>query len=336
VKYEVQLKMFLWVVVAWLVVGIRPAIGQEKVTLTFGDNPYGYATNAVINYTALYEGIVKPEGVDFKVMHAPIDVNERLMMGGQRDLGTMSFLAYFTARARGLPMTAVAVEQRLQQTQGSGTPANAVYIRVAAGIDNPKKLEGKKVGLPLLRSASSLYTQAILKNRFGVDLSKITWVDKPPPILLQLLQSGEIDATNLYGEPSYRAASLPGIKVSFVTPDIWEAWTGTTTITTLIAAKTSTVEKYPKAVKSVLAAMQKSREYGLQNTDQILDIAANKLGHSKDHLRRGVGTAHFAFEVSPKDRESLKLLMKHAVDLKMIDKELDPATLFANLGETPR
>ncbi|MBI3014814.1 MAG: ABC transporter substrate-binding protein [Candidatus Tectomicrobia bacterium] len=326
-------KKFLWAaVVAWLAIGIPPAMGQEKAALTFGDNPYGYAANAVLSYTALYEGIVKPERVDFKVLHAPIDANERLMMAGQRDLGTMSFLAYFTARARGVPLVAVAVEQRLQQTERTGTPANALYVRVAAGVDNPKKLEGKKVGLPLLRSASSLYTQAILKDRYGVDLSRITWVDKPPPILYQILQSGEIDAAVLYGEPSYRALREPSLKVSFVTPDTWEAWTGTTTITTLIVAKTSIVEKYPKAVKSVLSAMQKSREYGLQNTDQILDIAAKKLGLSKEHLKQGVGTAYFAFEVSPKDRESLKLLMKYAVELKMIDKELDPSTLFFNLG----
>ncbi len=32
----------------------QAAVGQEKVTLTFGDNPYGYATNATIAYTALY------------------------------------------------------------------------------------------------------------------------------------------------------------------------------------------------------------------------------------------------------------------------------------------
>jgi len=325
--------MVLWVaVISWLAVGVWPAAGQEKVSLTFGDNPYGYAANAVLAYTALYEGIVKPEGVDFKVMHAPIDANERLMFAGQRDLGTMSFLAYFTARARGVPLVAVAVEQRLQQTERSGTPANALYVRAAAGIDNPKKLEGKKVGLPLMRSASSLYAQAILKDRYGVDLSKITWVDKPPPILYQILQLGEVDAAVLYGEPSYRALREPSLKVSFVTPDVWEAWTGTTTITTLIVAKASVVEKYPKAVKSVLSAMQKSREYGLQNTDQILDIAAKKLGLSKDHLKQGVGTAYFAFEVSPKDLESLNHLLKYAVELKLIDKELDPSTLFFNLG----
>ena len=326
-------KMVLWVaVISWLAVGVWPAAGQEKVSLTFGDNPYGYAANAVLAYTALYEGIVKPEGVDFKVMHAPIDANERLMFAGQRDLGTMSFLAYFTARARGVPLVAVAVEQRLQQTERTGTPANALFVRAAAGVDQPKKLEGKKVGLPLMRSASSLYTQSILKHRYAVDLSKITWVDKPPPILYQLLQSGEIDAAVLYGEPSYRALREPSVKVSFVTPDAWEAWTGTTTITTLIVAKTSIVEKYPKAVKSVLSAMQKSREYGLQNTDQILDIAAKKLGLSKDHLKQGVGTAYFAFEVSPKDLESLNHLLKYAVELKLIDKELDPSTLFFNLG----
>jgi len=315
----------------WLGISSVPAGGQEKVSLTFGDYPYGYAANAIISYQALYEGIVKPEGVDLQIIHSPIDAAERLMMAGQRDLGVMAFLAYFTARARGLPLVAIAVEQHLQKTERTGTPANALYVRAAAGIDHPKKLEGKKIGLPLLRSASSLYTQAILKDKYGVDLSKITWVDKPPPILYQLLQSGEIDATNLYGEPSYRAQRDPSIKVLLVTPDEWEAMTGTTTITTLIVAKTSTVEKYPKALKSVLSALQKSREYGLQHTDQVLELAAKKLGFSKDHLKQGMGTAYFPFEVGPKDLASMKLLLKYAVDLKMIDKELDLATLFADL-----
>jgi len=203
-------KRLLWVAVAaWLAVGVWPAMGQEKVSLTFGDNPYGYANNSIITYQALYDGIVKPEGVDLQIIHSPIDAAERLMMAGQRDLGVMAFLAYFTARAKGLPLVALAVEQRLQPTEPSVPPGNALYVRAAAGIDHPKKLEGKKIGLPLMRSASSLVTQAILKDKYGVDLSKITWVDKPPPILYQLLQSGEIDATNLYGEPSYRAQRDP-------------------------------------------------------------------------------------------------------------------------------
>jgi len=337
VSRGIRVKRFLWVaVVVWLAVGVWPAIAQEKVPLTFGDYPYGYGANALVSYSALYEGIVKPEGVDLNIMHAPIDAAERLMMAGQRDLGVMAFLAYFTARAKGLPLVALAVEQRLQPTEPSVPPGNALYVRAAAGIDHPKKLEGKKIGMPLLRSASSLYTQAIFRDRFGVDLSKITWVDKPPPILYQLLQSGEIDAANLYGEPSYRAFRDPSLKVLFVTANMWGSWTGTNTITTLIVAKKSTVEKYPRALKSVLSALQKSRDYGLQHTDQVLEIGAKKLGFDKEHLKQGVGGNYFAFEVSPQDRESLKLLLKYAVDLKMIDKELDLATLFANLGEPAR
>jgi len=330
-------KRLLWVAVAaWLAVGVWPAMGQEKVSLTFGDNPYGYANNSIIAYQALYDGIVKPEGVDLKIMNAPIDAQQRLMMAGQRDLGTLSFFAYFTARDKGLPLVAIAVEQRIIKTERAGIATIALYVRGAAGIDHPKKLEGKKIGLPLMRSASSLVTQAILKDKYGVDLSKITWVDKTPSILYQLLQSGEIDAATLFGEPSNRAQRDPSIKELLVIPNEWEAWTGTTMITTLIVAKTSIVEKYPKALKNVLSAMQKSREYGLNNTDQVLEIAAKKLGFDKDHLKQGRGTAYYPFEVSAKDRESLKLLMKYAVELKMIDKELDPATLFANLGEPAR
>ncbi len=51
-----------------------------------------------------------------------------------------------------------------------------VFTRTEAGINSPKDLEGKKVWSSLTGSAIGIWLKGLLKNRYDVDVDKITWV----------------------------------------------------------------------------------------------------------------------------------------------------------------
>jgi 4,5-dihydroxyphthalate decarboxylase len=53
----------------------------------------------------------------------------------------------------------------------------AIFVNTKAGINSPKDLEGKKVGVNRGYTVTTgLWARTILANQYGVDLDKITWV----------------------------------------------------------------------------------------------------------------------------------------------------------------
>src|SRR5690606_8607156 len=51
-----------------------------------------------------------------------------------------------------------------------------VYVNVSAGIEEPKDLEGRRVGITEYRNTASIWIRGILESDYGVDLGSIHWV----------------------------------------------------------------------------------------------------------------------------------------------------------------
>jgi 4,5-dihydroxyphthalate decarboxylase len=64
-----------------------------------------------------------------------------------------------------------------------------VFINARAGIRTPKDLEGKRVGVPLYTQTAALWARGHLADQFGVDLSRIRWVQ------------GAVEEAGTHGKP---------------------------------------------------------------------------------------------------------------------------------------
>ena len=51
-----------------------------------------------------------------------------------------------------------------------------VFVRADAGINEPKDIEGKRVGGARIFSATSIWLRGLLHEHYGVDFSTVTWV----------------------------------------------------------------------------------------------------------------------------------------------------------------
>lgn len=51
-----------------------------------------------------------------------------------------------------------------------------VFCRVAAGIDTPRDLEGKRIGSGRFVSSITVWLRGLLQDHYGVDISKLRWV----------------------------------------------------------------------------------------------------------------------------------------------------------------
>ena len=313
--------------IALLGMGASDIQAQERVPLTFMTGmmePGAYSVDHYLHHYALVKGRVQPEGVKLEIKHAWTRDYTRMMMAGLADVGVITVNGYLMVKDQGVPLVMIAVNQIVLPVTDKST--NMMIVREASRIKTPKDLEGKKVGLPGLTSASAIYHRAIFKHKFGVDTDKITWVDKGTPELFALLKKGDIDAANLFGGVGDKAMKEPGMDVLYFAPKVWKEMTGMPFLTVIIAAKKSVVEKYPEALKSLLKALKQSKQYGEEHKKEILAEAIKEFGGLEEP-----GTIEQPFDLTEEHKKMVTLYARYALEQKIIRKEPAPADLFADL-----
>src|SRR6185436_13974344 len=158
---------------------------------------------------ALKDGTVKPRTFEFDFEEVPtiIQAFRRMVRGLEFDVSEMAITTYICARAHGKQFTALPIFPMRAFHHG------AILYNTRSGVQNPKDLEGKRVGVNRGYTVTTgLWARSILQHQYGVDLNRITWVlsgdehvaeYRPPanvvPIekgrkLEDLLMSGEIAA----------------------------------------------------------------------------------------------------------------------------------------------
>src|SRR5688572_8778707 len=158
---------------------------------------------------ALKDGTVTPRTCELEFEDVPVIIKafRRMVRGLEFDVTEMAITTYITAKAHGKKFTAIPVFPMRAFHHG------AVVYNTKSGINSPKDLEGKRVGVNRGYTVTTgLWARSILQHQYGVDLKKITWVLsgdehvaewKPPanvvPIkagktLEEMLVSGEIPA----------------------------------------------------------------------------------------------------------------------------------------------
>jgi len=158
---------------------------------------------------ALKDGSVKPRTAELEFEEVPqiIQAFRRMVRGLEFDVSEMAMTTYITAKAHGKRFTAIPVFPMRAFHHG------AVLYNTKSGIQGPKDLEGRKVGVNRgFTVTTGVWARGILQHQYGVDLKRITWVLsgdehvaewKPPSHVVplepgkkmeELLVSGEIAA----------------------------------------------------------------------------------------------------------------------------------------------
>jgi 4,5-dihydroxyphthalate decarboxylase len=134
-----------------------------KLTIAIGDNSH---------VAALKEGRIKPEGIDLEFVNVvpQIAAFRRMVRGHEFDICELAPTTYFIARALGAPFVALPIFLMRHFHH------NGILIREDAGIERPKDLEGKRMGVRAYSVTTGVWVRGLLQDEFGVDHSKITWV----------------------------------------------------------------------------------------------------------------------------------------------------------------
>jgi 4,5-dihydroxyphthalate decarboxylase len=99
-----------------------------------------------------------------------VNAFRRMIRGMEFDVSEMAISTYLCAKSFGKPITAIPV------FPVRGFHHGAISYNTTLGISNPKDLEGKKVGVRGWTVTTGVWVRSILKDGYGVDIDKITWV----------------------------------------------------------------------------------------------------------------------------------------------------------------
>ena len=135
------------------------------MTLTFAN--WGYDRTAAIG-----KGEIQIEGFDVEYL----EVDHREMfdrMGSSQDFSAseFSFSEFVMHFSRGnSPFVAIPV------FLSKVFRHSFIFVNTSAGINSPKDLEGKRVGVPLYTMTAALWQRGLLQDEYGVDWRSIKWI----------------------------------------------------------------------------------------------------------------------------------------------------------------
>jgi 4,5-dihydroxyphthalate decarboxylase len=288
---------------------------------------------------ALKDGTITPARWDLAFVEVPVlvDAFRRMVRGLEFDMSEMAITTYLCAKAHGTPFTALPIFLVRAFHHG------AIAVNTRAGIDHPKDLEGRRVGVSRGYTVTTgVWARGILQDEYGVDLDAVTWVlsgDEHveayrPPANVVPMESGATLADLLV---SGELAAVIGVDVDHpdVTPLIPDAdeagfaalaQRGHYPINHLVVVKDDLLEAHPDIAVEVFEAFTAAKN------DYVSQLRAGAGATPSDRMLRRVmditGADPMPYGIEP-NRHAIEELIRHAVSQHIIDESPAVEYLFA-------
>ena len=293
----------------------------------------------------LKDGTVPVPGVQLEHVEVSpiIGAFRRMCRTLEFDVCEMAITTYLTARAHDKPVTALPV---FVMRQFHHSP---IAYNIKSGVQSPKDLEGKKVGVRAYTVTTGVWARGILATEYGVDLDKITWVvvdeehvqeyhkpanvmERPGANLAEMLVAGELAAAIGIGK-----VDSPDVKP--LIPDAAEAeaaWyrkTGIYPINHTVVVKDALLQSDPSLAPQLFAGFEAAKAQFLKELSSGAELAADAQALAR--RRSIVGDDPLPNGLAP-NRKALEAIVRFAYEQKILPRAVKPEEMFAantlNLG----
>ena len=229
---------------------------------------------AIANYghtTPLKDGTITSDM--FEMEHVEISpvpmIFRRMVRSLEFDVAEMALATYLCSRAYGKRFTALPVFLTHDFYHGG------IVVHKGKGIEGPKDLEGKRVGVRSYTLTPGVWTRAILETEYDVNLEAVTWVlsgdehveefvepenvvSSPNSDLAEMLLSGEIDAAIGAG-PIDSPDVHPLFPNAHDADKAWHAKTGVYPISHLLVVKDELLESQEGIDREIFELFSRAR-----------------------------------------------------------------------------
>jgi 4,5-dihydroxyphthalate decarboxylase len=278
----------------------------------------------------------------------------RLLRHQEFDVCELSLASYLLARDRGaLPYVAVPVfpHRRFRHSY--------LFVNPAAGVTEPKQLEGKRVGLRTWQTTAGLWMRGILEDAYGVDIRAIEWVTQdeedialePPAGFTLRRVSGGADVDTLLVKGELAGLLYPEIPLSFRTgdPRIQRLFadskaeeqryfqrTGIFPLMHTIVIRERLLGEYPWLAMNVVQAFRRAKDLAWKQMEDPRRVSLAWFREALEEQRRVLGRDPWTHEL-PGNRVALDALCRYAHHQGLTRRQLEPDALFdpASLDDPP-
>jgi 4,5-dihydroxyphthalate decarboxylase len=280
------------------------------------------------------DGTVKIEGFEFEIVKREDDA----------DAWDCGFAARVRAHAKGLAHVSIpAFPNRKFRL-------SYIYVNSKAGVESPRDLEGKRVGIPQWDNTAGVWARGALQHYYGVDLTRVHWrsvrstmMSPSPAIHIEPIQQpGDLDSLLLEG--ALDAVIEPDVLPSITRRDsrvrrlfrdykteeqAYFKTTGIFPISHVVTLKQEFVDRYPNAPVALLKAFRQARDVAFSRLEgdnpQILVISW--VAAAVDEQRALMGENYWAYNIE-NNRRALEALTQFAHEQGLSSKRIDYETFF--------
>ena len=286
----------------------------------------------------LKDGSVQVPGLQFEHVEVSpiIRAFRRMCRALEFDVCEMAMTTYLTARAHGKPFTAVPIFLVRQFHHA------AVVYHTNSGVQSPKDLEGKKVGVRAYTVTTGVWTRGILATEYGVDLDKITWVvvdeehvqeyrkpanvlERPGANLAEMLVRGELAAAIGVGKVDSPDIK-PLITDAAAAEAAWYRKTGIYPINHTVVIKDALLQSDPSLAPRLFTAFELAKTRFLKQIDSSSELPPEAQTLAK--RRTLVGTDPLPNGLTH-NRKTLEAIIQFAHQQKILPRTVRPDEMFA-------
>ena len=307
---------------------------------------------------ALLEGRVGVAGwrIDAKAQ-PPEETFPRAVADAPFDVSELSLSSYLMQVSRG-EGAYIAIPAFVSRAFHHG----AIYVRTKRGIETPKDLEGRLVGVPEYQMTMALWVRGILGDEYGVDFRKIRYrtggANKPgrkerlalelpedmdvAPIpegstLNELLLAGELDAVIAPTPPDGFTAGDKAVRRLFTDPAAEEwayyARTGLFPIMHVIGVRRTLADEHPGLAADLFRAFVEARNLAMREHDLTARSSANRMmlpwfADQWEATKDLMGDDFWPYGVA-ENRPELEAVCRYSHEQNLGRKRLSVEALFA-------
>ena len=301
-------------------------------------------------------GDVRPAGIDLVYLRLHVEeIFWRMTRHHEFDAAEMSFSSYLLRHSRGDDAVVAIPVFTSRMFRHSN-----VFVNVAAGIERPEDLRGKRIGVPEYQMTAAVWIRGFLEDDYGVRPSDARWfqgglfqpgrieklaVDIPgveiTPIgagqtLSAMLAEGELDAVIGARAPS----SFDGVRVRRLFPDFkavemdYYRRTGIFPIMHTVVLRRELLERHPWAARSLYDAFRAAKDRLMAEIGSAPALIATVpwLLAEVEEARALMGEDYWPYGVEP-NRATIEALARYshaqglAARLVPIEELFAPSTL---------
>jgi 4,5-dihydroxyphthalate decarboxylase len=254
--------------------------------------------------------------------------------------------AYFMARDRGFPWTAVPVFAHRRFRHGF------LFVNPASGINKPQQLAGGRIGGTNFQPAGNIWVRGVLEQEYGVRHDSVTWytergedIDFTPheglrivriPVsktLDQMLFDGELDALL---QPEFPRPFLNGdpriVRLFADYKDVeldYFQRTGIFPIMHVTVVKKEIVDKHPWVPQSLMHAFEEAKTLAYRRVDNPRVVPLAWWSYAWEEQKRVLGPDPWEYGLTPGNTRNLEALMDYTFRQGLVSRKIPLSELFA-------